>query len=216
MPVRRIEMLCLANSKKEGGKCIAGVDLGSGEWIRPVSSQPHGELYSSDCALEDGALPKLLDVVSVPVVEPVPQPHQPENWLIVPKPWKLVARLTLDDARDYLDPLCAAGPELFRGRSDRIAFEDIQRAPLAESLALIYVDRPTFEFNPWHVFRARFVLEDQYYDFGLTDLSGWATEAKNNAPVHSAESWYFTISLTEPFGTGNNCFKLVAAGIEDT
>lgn len=215
MPVRRREMLCLANSKKEGGMCIAGLDLESGEWVRPVSAQPHGELYSSDCAFEDGALPRLLDVVSVPVVEPVPKPHQPENWLVAPKPWQLVEHMTLDDARDDLDPFCEAGPELFRGRSDRIAFDDIQQAPLAESLALVKVDRPTFQFNPWHVFRARFMLGSQHYDLGLTDLSGWAADAKKNTPVHSAESWYFTISLTEPFGSGNNCFKLVAAGIED-
>jgi len=209
-------MLCLANSKKEGGKCIAGLDLASGEWVRPVSSLSHGVLYSSDCALEGGALPKVLDVVSVPVFEPEPQPHQPENWLIAPKQWKLVERMTLDGARGHLDPLCVRGPELLRGRSDRISYDDIERTPLSESLALIHVDRPTFEFNPWNVFRARFVHGNQHYDLGFTELSEWATEARRNAPVHAAGSWYFTVSLTEPFGQGNNCFKLVAAGIEDT
>lgn len=37
-------IICLANSNKQGGKCIIGKNLKKG-WIRPISKHEHGELY---------------------------------------------------------------------------------------------------------------------------------------------------------------------------
>jgi hypothetical protein len=42
---RRI--VCLANSRKMNGRCIAGRELNEGKagaWIRPVSDRPHHEV----------------------------------------------------------------------------------------------------------------------------------------------------------------------------
>ena len=36
-----IKIVCLANSRKISGRCIAGKIMDSGKWIRPVSSREH-------------------------------------------------------------------------------------------------------------------------------------------------------------------------------
>jgi hypothetical protein len=39
-----VEIVCLANSRKAGGRCIAGVRTDTGAWVRPVSSGREGTL----------------------------------------------------------------------------------------------------------------------------------------------------------------------------
>jgi hypothetical protein len=31
-----VRILCLANSIREGGRCVAGIDYATGRWVRPV------------------------------------------------------------------------------------------------------------------------------------------------------------------------------------
>jgi hypothetical protein len=210
---RVVELVCLANSRKQGGRCVAGLDLESGAWIRPVGPGEHGELDLSDCQLDSGDLPALLDVIRVPLLEPVPEPHQPENWLVGPGRWTLAGRMTVEDARTTLESARVAGPELFGDRSDRIDWDEIQARPVTSSLALIRVAAPTFMVNPWQSFRARFALNGAWYDLGYTDLSAWAAEARQAAPFQAEGDWYLTISLGEPYVRDNQCYKLAAAAL---
>jgi hypothetical protein len=82
-------IVCLANSYKTGGICVAGKEkLGNGafgHWIRPVSDRPGAELSRTECANSNYGAPKLLDVIAVPLLKPVPHGHQIENhWSIPP------------------------------------------------------------------------------------------------------------------------------------
>ena len=68
-------IVCLANSYKRGGRCIAGkeiLDGGFGAWIRPASDRPNQELSRPECSLWGFRRPELLDIVSVPLLKPVP------------------------------------------------------------------------------------------------------------------------------------------------
>ena len=47
-----IEMLCLANSRKEGDRCVAGL-RSDGTWIRPVSTPQGGALTSTQLMLAE-------------------------------------------------------------------------------------------------------------------------------------------------------------------
>ncbi len=77
--------VCLANSRKLHGRCIAGRewrDGRAGGWIRPVSAREHQEVSESERRYQDGSDPKLLDVIDIPVLESQPDAYQTENWLL--------------------------------------------------------------------------------------------------------------------------------------
>ena len=82
-----IRIICLANSRKLAGRCIAGREwtaTGAGRWIRPVSERLHQEVSEYERQYEDGSDPRALDIVDVPILEPIPQRFQSENWLLDP------------------------------------------------------------------------------------------------------------------------------------
>jgi hypothetical protein len=104
-PIKK-SIVCLANSKKFGGYCIAGKECDGRTWIRPVSSCPTGELSQTEIRLQDGSEPRVLDVIELPLLEPKPHEYQRENWLIAPeKKWKRVQRWNWDDLEQLEDPL---------------------------------------------------------------------------------------------------------------
>ena len=67
--VKRI--VCLANARKEGERCLAGKELlpdgRSGAWIRPISDQrDNGALVEHERVYVDRTEPALLDIVNIP------------------------------------------------------------------------------------------------------------------------------------------------------
>jgi hypothetical protein len=106
--VKRI--ICLANAYKNGGTCVAGIEIEAAEigrenrkWIGPVSARPTTELRRSECQYENYQTPKVLDILDVPLLRPVPQFHQTENHLIdAARQWVKVGEFP----RNQLDQLC--------------------------------------------------------------------------------------------------------------
>ena len=49
-----MRLLVMANSKKLKGRCIAGIDIDTGKWVRPVSNNEHGEFYGAECSIMIG------------------------------------------------------------------------------------------------------------------------------------------------------------------
>ena len=80
--VKRI--VCLANSFKIGGSCVAGREIlqnGSyGAWIRPVSSRSTAEISWMESMYENRTQPKLLDIIDISLLRAVPHNHQRENY----------------------------------------------------------------------------------------------------------------------------------------
>lgn len=77
MPAKRI--VCLANSRKLSGRCVAGRELigdRPATWIRPVSAREHQEVSEYERQYKDGSDPKLLDVVDIPLLEHRPGDYQ--------------------------------------------------------------------------------------------------------------------------------------------
>ena len=61
----RKTIVCLANSYKHGGRCIAGIDIDNGQWIRLHGNSTDGALCACEYMLDDGSEPRLLDVIEV-------------------------------------------------------------------------------------------------------------------------------------------------------
>src|SRR2546430_11988689 len=80
-------LVCLANSRKLNGRCIAGrewLNDRPGAWVRPVSDRPHQEVSEYERQYQDGSDPRPLDIMDVPVIQQCPSIHQTENWLLDP------------------------------------------------------------------------------------------------------------------------------------
>ena len=80
------QIICLANSYKTGGRCIAGIDIETGEWIRPVPENINKAIR--DQRMINGREPKLLDILEIPVENYGPDERcQPENRLLKRGRW---------------------------------------------------------------------------------------------------------------------------------
>ena len=99
-------VLCLANSKKEGERCIAGIDVRTGEWVRPVSRHtPKGEVPFRERQIE-GEEPRVLDLIRMDLDDGGPTGfdycHAKENRWINPAPWTWMGVADPGDLRRYL------------------------------------------------------------------------------------------------------------------
>lgn len=216
------EIVCLANSSKGGGRCVAGLRMDGGGWVRPVSSEPEGVLQAWHYTLSGGGETALLDVLMMRLAGPQPEPHHPENWLMDLGQWKRSVQPTPPYLRTILMKSLAAGPELLGDRGEKIAYALLQRKPAIASLALV---RP--EALSWQIqegtqvdkrrTRAVFTLAGVTYDLPLTDpiwrkhLSGLPQGCYPRE--EDGQDLLLTISLGEPFGEDGFCYKLVAGVI---
>jgi len=81
--MRRI--VCLANSRKPDGRCVAGKLYAQGKfgaWLRPISIREGEELSEHERQISKGVEPALLDVLEFTISKHKPSTHQPENYLI--------------------------------------------------------------------------------------------------------------------------------------
>jgi hypothetical protein len=82
---RRI--ICLANSKKFKGRCLAGklyTHGRIGDWLRPVSNRPDDSLNKLERQVGKDSEPQLLDILEFGIKKSISSGHQVENWLINP------------------------------------------------------------------------------------------------------------------------------------
>jgi hypothetical protein len=213
--VSSVDLICLANSKKLGGWCIAGWRADGGGWIRPVANTGHGELYPGNMKLPDSSLPRALDLLRIPLKEPRPLKSQPENWLVSAEPWTLLARPAPGALIEEIDDALMMGPDLLGSDRDSVPETYFDKHPDAPSLALVAPTglrwRVTKDFNDKRQLRAGFSLRNTEYDLGVTDVEFEKQTRRlefGTHPFTPASRIRFTISLSRPFN--GNCYKLVA------
>lgn len=217
-----VQFICLANSWKMGGRCVAGV--GAQGWIRPVSGISGGTLFT-EYRYANGAEAALLDIVEVEVVTPKPEPHQPENWLLGPAQWQLVQQVPPASALQYLAQFLVPGPVLLGNQSDSVDHAALLKQPAKASLALVepqsvqwYIT--TSPFDGKRKTRCLFSLAGCHYDLSITDprfvprlnALGDGIHPKDVAGsgVGAQDRVALCISLGEPFVKTGHCYKLVA------
>jgi hypothetical protein len=218
-------MVCLANSRKLNGRCIAGRELVDGHaagWLRPVSSREHQEVSEYERQYEDGSDPKVLDVIDVPLLRELPGTYQRENWLLDPKMyWARAGQATWDDLAALADPvapLWVDGHRTYNGMNDKIPLSVAE----SQSTSLVLVRVPEVRlavFSPGEVFGNPKRRVQARFRHASKDYRLWVTDPKYerhflsqpNGDYELADS-YLTVSLGEPLD--GECYKLVAAIIE--
>jgi hypothetical protein len=221
--IKRI--VCLANSRKLQGRCVAGKDISEEKpigWIRPVSAREHEEVSEYERQYDDGSDPRVLDIMDVPLIEPRPKGYQQENWLLDPDLYWAKAGTAkwskLKELTDPVAPLWIDGYSTYSGLNDKIPISLVN--DLTSSLRLIRVTQMTLsvfkpgEFfgNPKRRVQGRFRYADTEYWIWITDPSyEGAYLSKPDGDYKIGES-YLAISLGEPYK--GDCYKLIAAIIE--
>lgn len=225
--VKRI--VCLANSRKPHGRCIAGREVaavGAGQWIRPVSDRPGEEVSEDERQYEDGSDPRLLDVIEVTLIRHVPHACQTENWLLDPDEyWKRVRHADWNELQSFVDDppsLWINGSSTYHGQHDEIPRDEADK--LSRSLYLIRVSSVDLHvFAPSEAFgnrkrrvQARFQHRGTRYALRVTDPHVEREFLAQKDGNYTLGECCLTISLGEPFLTkgAEYRYKLVAAIIQ--
>lgn len=217
--------VCLANSRKHKGRCLAGKALHNGtftKWIRPITTHPSEELQASEHRLQTGQDAAILDLINITLIEPKRKLHQQENWLMdVSVPLKKVGTMTVEEVYQVID----SPPSLWGvGFSSKNAINDF--VPASEihkfdcSLFLVEVDNLNIQIvevtYPYvrKVMSGTFSYNGNTYKLKITDP---VFESKfGDRPVgdYEIEKTLLTISLGENFK--DNFYKLIAGIIPIT
>jgi hypothetical protein len=212
----RKKLLCLANSTKYDGRCVAGVDIETGEWVRPVSDREHGELRANHWCTDRAYEPRPLDMVSVPLREPTPEPHHPENWSLAEGDWRRLERGLTGQSTRVLKKTLHTGPDLFGDCKSSIDYDTVTTSPVESSLELIRPEttalyRHNYDESP----RVEFQLSGETYEMALTDPNWDERVVKTRYPashyLDDGQTVLLTISLGEEYERTNACHKIAAA-----
>jgi hypothetical protein len=218
-------ILCLANSRRPGGRCVAGKELSGGRpgaWIRPINKENGHAISELDFQLENGTVADVLDILTIPMVQPCPQGHQSENHQIAPDyywtkqsraNWRQVVEAT-DTVTGTLWPI---GDSSYHGQNDKVS--EALAGGLDHSLMLIEPATLALIVGPESQYgggsrrriRAAFAFNNMPYNFVVTDP--WI-EAKYFAGLDGhfqIAGSRLCISLSEIFN--GSAFKLVATVI---
>jgi ATP-dependent DNA helicase RecQ len=231
-------IICLANSRKKGGYCIAGKEIinhqVTSNWVRPVSDTETGELYHPYVILKipfpklpkwlNSILslfikrqfrPQVLDIITVPLVKHKPHAYQRENYLIdIHQDWiketKIISPTQLTQWCDVVPSLWINDYHSSTGLNDRIPLAKVTNS-INSSLLLIIPEHFLIKVLPEKV-RAEFVFNQQKYSLVITDPQIekiYRIKPPGDYPIQKKA--YLCISLSEPFK--GHCYKLVAAVI---
>lgn len=215
-------ILCLANSKKLGGHCVAGrtwTSSGAGDWVRPVSKRPNEELSIAERCYEDGMEPSVLDVIGLGLLVRKPHGHQQENWVVDPLvKWHKLGSLRAD--RKVLDPILSPIRSLWSEhqkqsgeKNDRVSEEEAHQ--LSDSLRFIAVDLAELKYEDRQGNlkpRLVFNYSGDVYNLSVTDPK-YAVKSRDVRPEGvELGHLYLTVSMGEPWH--GDCYKLVASILE--
>lgn len=220
-------IVCLANSRKLNGRCVAGLEFEGnrlGNWIRPVGIAPKGELYQ-ERLYANGGDPRLLDLIEIELAGSRATAYHPEDHLIqAGTPWVQRGTLAKAELQSAVEPVAEAiwfnGDSSYYGENDRIPAA--QAAGLRSSLKLIQPDELKMWLqieganfgSPRRVVRGRFSIGGFDYTLSVTDSvieaefasAAEGTEKRVSRPL-------LCLSVSEIFEKQNACFKLIAGVI---
>lgn len=227
MPGTVKRIVCLANSRKPDGRCVAGKEFDGttvGPWVRPVSARPGGEVSEHERHYQDGSDPRVMDIVDVPLLSHSPKTYQQENWLLDPGLyWEKRGTQSVPKLATFEDKpasLWVNGHSTFNGNNDYVPLPTA--ITLTTSLYLIRVSSvvlnvfaPSAKFgNPKRRVQGQFQYNGVSYWLWVTDPIIERKYLAMQDGTYNVGPSFLTISLGEPFN--DQCYKLIATIIAAT
>jgi hypothetical protein len=216
-------IVCFANSRKPGGRCVAGREVDGGQlgsWIRPVSVRTGQEISWDERHYNDGRDPALLDIIEIPLISAQPQHHQIENHLIDPQYyWQKRGTVSWQRIQSAVEtvggPLWRNGFSSSNGENDRVP--EAQAHTLGRSLYLVRPEQLVLHVAteggvfgpPRRRVRAAFQLEGNGYRIVVTDPIVEAECLREPDGQYEVEDALACASLSEGFN--GYAYKLAAA-----
>jgi len=211
--------LCLANSKKYGERCIAGIELtrdGNGKydivkdannrpkWLRPVTSTEHGQV-------PEKLVEKMqtLDVWEIDFGDACPKSYQSENILFDPKSLRKVHHINCKSSN--FNNLIERHKSFLFGCEGRTV-PHFKIGEVNHSLMLVKGEKVQIYESKIRRFRIRvgFEYRGYHYDLPVTDVNFFERYWEDNSFVTSAKDVFITVSLGVAFE--EKYYKL-AAGV---
>lgn len=194
------KIICLANSKKCGGRCVAGIKLeetdtkfeivqnGSNpKWIRPVSNTGYGEVPT---AIAQNI--NLLDVIKFNSAGECPDGYQSENVYFTNNTVEKIS--TIGSTSKNLRQLTSNYPDLF-GNQGKAVSEDVIDY-VDHSIFLIRAKKFTVFIKPeTNKLRIKFNYNGTVCDLPVTDIKFDQAYRLNNHIMDNIRHLYLTISL---------------------
>lgn len=213
-----MKILCLANSFKESGRCLAGIQLNAyyqpvmnGKrpvWIRPICNTQHGQIPTYLCDHIS-----ILDVVEIGNVKMVGSSYQSENVNFDESSLEIVRSMDKNILRD----------NLFDNNSMKAVFGNSGKAVAQKNIdkinhSLMFVKtsyyqayQKKYDDREHSQIRLQFQYNNNIYDLPVTDPKFLTLYGENSKILDNADEIFLVLSLGVPFQGWY--YKLVATVI---
>lgn len=228
--------LCLAVSRRESGNCIAGIDIDSGKWLRPLHSRTRAAFADAELVVVDNHTHQSrfmapLDLIAMPLEEYAGANSQPENWIVAPRFFEnsatVLRRCTGHRTLQFLLDHAAHDELLLHSAADFLPCSMLTNDMLSHSLALVRPIDLAWRVSPNPKYagklqvRAEFKFGKTPYSLVVTDPTweakcqhtGIGTHPHAELASPGCELVFLTISLAAVAFHGHH-YKLVAGVIE--
>jgi hypothetical protein len=211
--------ICLANSKKYGDRCVAGIELkqnqdgkhtivrenGRPKWIRPISEKEFGQI---DTRLVSYI--SLTNLAEFEETEACPEGYQSENVKFIIHSIRKVKAIDSTTLSQILPKLADTETStIFGNKNKLLTVEEVNN--LTFSLMLIKVQNPQIYYRNFEEItkpRITFEFQQHEYDFPLTDVDFLEYYKNDNTLLDGISEIYVTVSLSKEFE--ENVYKLIA------
>ena len=177
---KTIEAVILTKSVKNGGYCVAGINVQTNQWVRFVSNDiaSHGALFDKDMQYEDESYCKILDVVRIPILNNFPSEHQPENVLIDDKVyWEKTREISVPKLLEMHPP---EQHDLLLG-NENFYITESEIDTVGHSLILVEVKNLVITHPREHSTKATFKYRfNKYKNMSITDPDFYDTPDQTN------------------------------------
>lgn len=198
-----IRMLVLANSSKNRGRCLAGLNVETGKWVRPVPNTESRVIDNERTIIADRFI-RPGDLIDVEIGRALPLVYHPEDVELTGR-IKLVGKDVTRYLSDLISSELRVPNQLLESSKDRISIDQVKASPIKNSLAVCVAKDFSFHKNSYGSERVNFSINETKWSLAQKDDNLQNKDSLKEALV--------CISLAEPFELTKSHHKLAAGFI---